>query len=123
MRNSEGGRNGRLGHVTECFLCGHALALNRRISLPGFHSHYLMSLTFGSVPVGFLHVSRCCHLLAGLGQERNGFPLEPSRGRSHRNSVSILACVAYGDLSWVLFYVVRRRALAQSRALAHIPAG
>ena len=47
-----------------------------------------MSLSFGSVPVGFLHVSRCCHLLAGLGQKRDSLPLEPSRGRSHRNSVS-----------------------------------
>ncbi len=28
----------------------------------------------GSMPVGFLHVSRCCHLLAGIGQKRDSLP-------------------------------------------------
>src|SRR6266705_3579960 len=92
MRNKEGGRNGRL-HLAKCLPCRRALTLDRRISLPGFHSHSVTSLSLGSVPVGFLHVSRCCHLLAGLGQKRDSLPLEPSRGRSHRNSVSILGRV------------------------------
>jgi len=39
-----------------------AMILDRRISLPRFHSHCFSSLTLGSVPVGSFFVSRCCHL-------------------------------------------------------------
>jgi hypothetical protein len=39
-----------------------AVILDRRISLPRFHSHCFSSLALSSVPVGFLFVSRCCHL-------------------------------------------------------------
>jgi hypothetical protein len=48
-----------------------ALLLNTgsdpRTSRPGFHSHCSMG-RLGPVLVGFLHMSRRCHLLAGLDQ-------------------------------------------------------
>jgi hypothetical protein len=39
-----------------------AMILDLWISLPRFHSHCFSSLTLSSVHVGFLSVSRCCHL-------------------------------------------------------------
>src|ERR1700686_982694 len=91
MRNTQTGRNGRLpGLWSTSVLNAVRSALDRCIALPGFHSHCFVSLVLASVPVGFLLVSRCCHLLADLGQKHESLLLGSARGRSHRSSVSIL---------------------------------
>ena len=67
-------------------------SVDRRISLPGFHSHYFSSSILGSVPVGFLS---CESVLPAINRPsaemRVGcFRLSQARQRSHRSSVSIL---------------------------------
>ena len=73
-------------------LSGRRASVDRRISLPGFHSHYFSSSILGSVPVGFLS---CESVLPAINRPsaemRVGcFRLSQARQRSHRSSVSIL---------------------------------
>ena len=80
-------------HLTFCTCRSLGKAsVDRRISLPGFHSHYFSSSILGSVPVGFLS---CESVLPAINRPsaemRVGcFRLSQARQRSHRSSVSIL---------------------------------
>src|SRR5262249_38283614 len=61
-------------------------AMDRRISLPGFHSHCFSSPTLGSVPVGFLSCESVLPTINRPSAEIRVacFHLSQTRQRSHR---------------------------------------
>src|SRR5262249_2647074 len=116
MRNDQRGRNGRGPAFYTCrYFEKTAMILDRRISLPRFHSHCFRALLWAPCLLGSFFVSGLCHLYTGLGPKAESLPPGQTRQRSHRSSASILDLVGPPQSSLVLSL----RLFASSRRRLH----